>query len=516
MSDRRCLGRDQELSTIFRSIEKSTPDNLQVVGPKLIGKTTLLRTALETLKAKDEWHLVYFDFDTESARSDEDFWVAYATMIDQALRDRDKGNPAAGVIELAPERINSEISTFFDVLGSEKIKLLTVFDHFDRVVQRDISQNTWAKLRHFASEYRDCVTWTGSRRSLSDICFSTEMKGSQFWNVFNPEPLRLSRVDDKAISFWVSDLEQIAAVEEPARKEITNWTGGVPVLLEELCSRLKEQSQPSQGVSKEQVDSIAKQVTDSSENVRAIWLDCDTETQQDLFQASSQPLSESEIGRERADQLSHRGLASRSGGQLKSTCRIMGNYASIYGQQVTNLEQSFRDVESFDENIGKVLLLRLKTIRKRHGELYEYLERAIQGLNEPDLGLVFSRKIRNSALSIIWSFELDEEEKIPKDVADYWLGRVNETWDIFGDIKNRTIPQTASDQLRLLDWLTGTHTFKKMSKCLSKSTLVALNHIHELGNYDNHAPEGEPRSMMFGASHCLSALTILENLTEDQ
>ena len=68
----------------------------------------------------------------------------------------------------------------------------------------------------------------------------------------------------------------------------------------------------------------------------------------------------------------------------------------------------------------------------------------------------------------------------------------------------------------MLEWLTGTPAYKKMSKRLSKSTVVALNHIHELGNYDNHAPEGEPRSVMFGASHCLSALTILENLTEDQ
>ena len=513
MSSVRCLGRDQELSAMLRSIEKPNPDNLQVVGPHRIGKTTLLKRALETLNERDGWYLVYFDFSADSVATDEEFWMSYASLIDQALRD--KGSDLAGVLELDSNSIESMITTLFDELGSENKKLLTVFDHFDRVVQKDISQNVWVKLRSFASEYRNCVIWTGSRQSLSDICFSAEMKGSQFWNVFDPEPIRLSRVDEKAISSWVSDLEQVGAVEEPARKEIVNWTGGVPVFLEELCSRLKEQSEPGQGFTKEQVDSTAEQLTDSSENVRAIWLDCDAETQQDLFHASTQPISESEIGRERADQLSHRGLASRNSGQIKCTCRIMGNYASIYGQQVTNLERSFRDAESFDENIGKVLLLRLRKIRKRHTELHEYVERAIQGITEPDVGLVFCRKIRNSALSTIWSSELNEEGRIPAEVAEYWLGRVNESWDIYKDIKERTKPQTESDQLRMLDWLAGTKTYKKMSKHLSKSTVVALNHIHELGNYDNHPPEGERRSVMFGASHCLSALTILENLTED-
>jgi hypothetical protein len=193
----------------------------------------------------------------------------------------------------------------------------------------------------------------------------------------------------------------------------------------------------------------------------------------------------------------------------------MGKYASVYGQQVTNLERSFRDAESFDENIGKVLLLRLRNIRKRHPELHEYVERAIKSLSEPDVGLVFCRKIRNSALSIIWSSELDEEGRIPKDVAEYWVGRVKEDWDIYKDVKERNKPQTEFDQLKMLDWLTGTKTYRKMSKRLSKSTVVALNHIHELGNYDNHPPEGERRSLMFGVSHCLSALTILENLTEE-
>jgi hypothetical protein len=505
------IGRQKVLAEVLRFLDQPDPVNLTLVGPALIGKTIFLKHTSRMIQQSRDWCVLYFDFAEQIVKNDQEFWHAYSDQLRRALDSA--GSESAGYLSSDSEHPARDVRECFDELGEEDTKLLTVFDHFDRVLQTDISQNTWATLRYLTSEYKNCVTWTASRMTLGEICFSEEVKDSRFPNVFFPDPVSLGCLEKADIDIWLKELEETRTIETPAKKEIENWTGRIPVLLEELCHRLAYKVDHGKTISKEIVDSTASEASDTSQNLRSIWRGCGQETRRDLYLLSQGPIPESQIRRSRANELIRRGVASFEGNKLKASCRMIEHYSAEFGKDETDLERSFRDIESFDENIGKVLLLRLKKIRARHNELHKFVSHCISGLPEPLVVLLMARGIRKSALKAIWRSEFGEGRKIPDEVAIHWLEKTGERFSEI--IDRRELPSNETEQLLMLSWLVGKTPYVRMAKGFTVATYKELEHIQELGNYANHIPEGEQPTVLQAVGLCMSALTILENLTEE-
>ncbi|MDC0979050.1 ATP-binding protein [Gammaproteobacteria bacterium] len=511
MNGSKMIGRQKALDEVLRYLDQPAPLNLTLVGPALIGKTIFLRHVSQLIQQSRGWCVLYFDFAEQEIKSDQEFWQAYSDQLRKVLESAE--SESAEYLSSDSEHPSRDVRDCFDDLSEEGTKLLTVFDHFDKALQTDINQNTWSTLRFLASEYNNCVTWTASRMTIAEICFSEEVKDSRFPNVFFPSPVNIGCLENSDVDLWLKELEETQTIEASAKKEMENWTGGIPVLLEELCHRLSYEVGDDKTISKEIVDSTAFEACETSHNLKSIWRGCGQETRQDLYLLSQGPIPQSQIGGPRANELIRRGLALFEGKKLKASCRMMEHYSAEFGKDETDLERSFRDVESFDENIGKVLLLRLKSIRERHRELYKFVKICLSNLPEPLPVLMMARAIRKSALNVIWRSEFGEGKKIPEDVATHWSEKNGGR--MLAYINRRELPGNETEQLLMLSWLVGGTPYARMAKGVTETTYKELEYIQELGNYANHIPEGEQPTVLRAVGLCVSALAVLENLTEE-
>ena len=278
------LGRAAILRRIEGHLSKASPDHVSVVGPAHYGKSVLLRHVADACKAGSGQYLttVHVDLRHAGIRSDGDFKRRLAEDLKGALQAHRAD--VAEYLDIEDENVHELLDLVFDDLASVPARVLVVFDGFEHVLAgADLTRTLWDQLRSLAQKPSLRLV-AGSRRPLREVCRTEESRTSDFWEIFNPISVRVGALDNQDLEAFMQPLiDAGCTIDGSARKEIANWTGGVPLLVCALLGRLWNVHDETPRLSKPDIDQAAEAVLDEQrELLGALWEDCDVELRADL------------------------------------------------------------------------------------------------------------------------------------------------------------------------------------------------------------------------------------------
>ena len=512
------LGRAALVRRIEGHLLKPSPDHVSVVGPAHYGKSVLLRYLADRHREGSSKYLttVHIDLRRDTPASDGALKRRLAEEIKAALRPHRPD--LSELLAFEDEGVHELLVLVFDDLETSGARILVVLDGADHVLAgAGLTRNLWDQLRSLAQK-TSLGFVTGSRRALRELCRTEESRTSDFWEIFYDTPIRVAALDD---SDWNPFLEPLLAtgrtLDEPARKEIVNWTGGVPLLVCALLHRLWEQFGGTSLLSKPEVDQAAAIVLDDRHELLAeLWDDCDVELRADLgsLAAGEIPLAELSDSRRRA--LESRGFGRISRNRLRGSCRLMQHYAEAQAPALADLNRLFGTAPGFETHIRSLLELRLTQVAgpKVDGDLLNYVGRAVRDVEpDPKLALTWIRSIADRALDLVWHAELPLDRTLSPEWLDEWQrAGVNNMPDDGG-----RLPHGSGRQCSVLRLITGTEKLRRQSRYVTKTTSLLVEHLQSVGSFGQHLKEyPEARiSIGFAAASILAAISLIESLTAD-
>ena len=501
------LGREGLFNELRSHLTKQTPDHMCVVGPPLYGKSVLLNHLASHFKDAGDHYItsVYWDLRHSTPRTDDQFRRRFSARIKGALQSVKP--EFAEYLELDDEGISDLLHLVFEEMDHKGFRFLAVLDGFDHVLAGSgITRNLWDEMRNL-SQMASLRLVTGSRRRLRELCKTEDSRTSDFWEHFYDTPLQVGCFAEHD---WSGFLNPFSArnvrFDGSAQKEFANWTGGVPTLAVALASRLIEDAPTGALLSKPHVDSVATTLLeDRRELIAALWADCEVEIQSDLANLAERDMPLYDVPDHRRRDLELRGFARSFGNKLRSSCRLMAQYAREQAGEVNNLQRLFGNADRFEGNIRSLLELRLAQITEADSRLLGDVKNAVRDLHpEPIQSTTWARSIADRALDLIWEAELPPDRSLP----DEWKF-VGIEFDERGQF-----PSSRGRQCGILRLITGTETHDPVSKCITKTTCMLVDHVHSVGNFGQHK-RGSTMSTSIAAAFCLSAIALCESLSRN-
>jgi Cdc6-like AAA superfamily ATPase len=516
-------GRQKIFEQVCRGLTKPTPDHISVVGPKYFGKTVLAHALAAHFRKTGSPYAVVclWDLRHETPTDDAAFVRSLAKILDTQLLKLghnkyheylDAGAGGKDTIGMIQEVAAS--------LESDRVGVLIILDDFDRLAQETrITKNLWDFLRSLAQR-TNLQFLTTSRKGLRESIPSKESLSSDFWNIFSNKVV-LSPFDQQAIDEVVQPL--IAAgysVDPSAKKEILNWSGGVPILAIGLCRAIMD-SIPAGPVSKPQVDKIAEGFPDTHPGCDVLdtfWDDCDHETQCDIIDLAASHVLES-LPERRRRPLLERGYVVVDGERVRPSCRLVTNHAAKRGHTARDFRDLFRDEISERRAMKAILELKLAQVDTKYTELKEFVRHSINGLSsEGRVALTAIRSVADEALTVAWVSEFPGNVLPAAVSVQLTLG-----WDQGGgglkpaELGNLGNPNT---RRRILSLAAGDQGRRKVTRRISRPTMLLIQHLHRLGDFGQHMPDVPPEQearvdFTFCAVACFAAISLLKRLSED-
>lgn len=509
------FGRKAILQRIKRHLEKTSPDHVSVVGPAYYGKSVLLRHLAKDYRTGSSTYLttVQIDLRHGTPESDGAFKRRFAETIRNALQPYHQ--ELSEWIDIEDEAVHELLGLVFDELNGANERILVVLDGFDYLLAgAGITRNLWDQLRSLA-EKTSLTLVTGSRRELRKLCRTEESRTSDFWGIFNVEPVRVGALDDDD---WGPFLQPLLNTEceldDSARKEIINWTGGVPLLVCALLQELWEQHRGAR-VSKPEIDTAAETILEGrSEILAALWDDCDVDLRADLGELVGGDIPLAQISNDRRRTLEDRGYGRVSRNRVRSSCRLIQRYARQQAPALTNLKRLFGTASGFESHVGSLLELRLKQIAGQDVDsiLKNFVNRAVKEIGDPELAINGVRGIVGRALLLIWQAELPSRRTLPP----HWLAEWKRHMTTLPEDQGR-LPRGAGRQCHVLRLITGTDRVSRQSQYVTKTTSLLVDHLHSVGNFGQHRDQYHETEITIGfaAAVVLASISLVESLTSD-
>lgn len=502
------VGRKAIMERLCSALTKPTPDHLQVIGPRYAGKSVVLHALAQRMQkaGKPYSAVILWDLGHQTPDSDEAFMCG--------LRDQ----LVAGLASVSPQYADylravtgnpyKELAEVFDELKDQGIKVLMLWDGFDKpLAGGKLSRNLWDQLRELASRPSMRLV-TASRRRLHDLIRSADSQTSDFWNIFDPTPVRVECFDEEDIKDAVSRMTDIT-FGSGAQTELLNWSGGFPPLVLSVLNEIDQQGGGG-AIEPTTANQCAEGIIDDlSAIVSALWDDC-PESSKDVFRGTIDAgfVEHAKLSQQTLAHLIEKGFVKKAGARVTSSCRYLEKYLAAQVNDSGSMIRLFGSVESFRANIRPLLERRLAHLPNLDATLKRYIERGIEDLpNYPEVCLSNVRGIVDRALDLIWAAELDGK-KIPSEWFDMWK-RAGETGF---DSWNEQFPTRRGHQIRLLQLMTGTDKSAARAKFVSKSAHVLTNAAHGFGDFGQHI-DGVPvdlGSAFAALSVCIELAAVLD------
>ena len=511
------LGRAALVQCIENHLSKPTPDHVSVVGRKHYGKSVLLRHLANVYRAGSDGYLttVHIDLRHDTPGSDGAFKRRLAAEVKTALRP--ERTQLSEYIDPDDAAVHESLDLVFEELAGEGARILVVLDGFDYALAgTELTRNLWDQLRSLAQ--RTSLRFvTGSRRPLRELCRTEESRTSDFWEIFYDTPVRVTALDD---SDWEPFLQPLLGAgctfDEPARKEIVNWTGGVPLL---VCALLQELWEKHRGaaLSKPEIDHTAEAVLNERREVLAeLWDDCDIELRTDLGTLADGDIPLSDLSGNRRRALEGRGFGRVSKNRLRGSCRLIQRYAKEQAPTLADLTRLLGTPAGFETHVQTFLELRLKQVATPSGDqyLHDFVSRAIEDIGRnPELAINGIRGIAERALMLIWEAELPPDKTLPKEWIDEWTNK-----DQTNLPENQgELPSKLGKQCRVLHLITGSVYTPRQSQYVTKTTYLLVDHLISVGDFGQHRSEFPETDVTvgFAATVVLAAISLIESLMTD-
>jgi hypothetical protein len=363
---------------------------------------------------------------------------------------------------------------------------------------------------------------SGSRTKEGEASIPRHSRTSDFWEIFYDTPIPVDAFSESDWDELIGPLVAAGfAVDGSGRKEIANWSGGIPVLAIALLGKLAESAGPPSSCTKKEVDAIASAMLDERRQLLAeIWEDCDVDLRSDLAELAAKepegvPLFELSDARHRA--LEQRGFGTSSGNRMRASCRLMAKFALQQAPAIANLKRLFGTREGFDANIRGLLEYRLAQVLEGpiDPDLRNLLLSAVRDLEpNPELSLKWVRSIANRALSLIWAAELSPDQRLP----DAWV----EEWKQAGERLQwldggQRLPRRQGPQCNVLRLMTGADSIRPLARFATKPTALLLDSLQSVGDFGQHRDDFRESTVTKGFAACvvLCAIELVESLARD-
>ena len=508
------LGRADLFRRIEQHLLKPQPEHVSVVGPKHYGKSVLLRHLAGTHRTESTGYVTtaYIDLRNDTPTSDGSFMTRLAKDLKAALRT--VRPDLSEYIDLEDEAIYEVLDDFLGEISEAGLRVLVVLDRFDVIARTEFTSTLLSQIRALA-QHASLRLVTGSRHPLRELSRTEESRTSNLWGIFHDPPISVTALNDTDFLGFVRPLEDAGCVvEKSARKEVANWTGGVPVLVCALLRNVWEEYRETR-VAKLEIDRAAEMMLEGrSQLLPDLWDDADVETRGDLSKLSEDVIPLVGLSDSRLRTLEDRGFARVSGNHVQGTCGLMKRYAKAQGPALENMARLFGTVAGFENNIRSMLELRLKQVgRSVDRVLHDYVRRAVTEIDTPELAINGIRGIVERGLVLIWQAELASDKTLPDEWLDEWkhAGLKNLPAD------QGRLPRERGRQCSVLRLITGTDRTRRLSRYVTKTTYLLVDHLQSVGDFGQHRsdfPEAKV-TMGFTAGVVLSAISLVESLTAD-
>ena len=512
------LGRAALVARIERHLLKPSPDHVSVVGPAHYGKSVLLRHLADKHREGSNKYLttVHIDLRRDTPTSDDAFKRRLAREISAALQPLHQD--LSELLAFEDEGIHELLVLVLDDLAKSDARLLVVLDGFDYALAgAGLTRNLWDQLRSLAQK-TSLRFVTGSRRPLRELCRTEESRTSDFWEIFYDTPIRVAALEDADWDAFLQPLVDAGCVvDDSARKEVVNWTGGVPLLVCALLQKLWEQHRGASQLSKREIDRVAGELLGERRELLAeLWDDCGAELRADLgaLVAADIQLTDLSEGRRRA--LESRGFGRILRNRLRYSCRLMQLYAEERAPALADLMRLLGTAAGFEMHIRSLLELRISQVAAPgvDRDLFQSVSNAVRDIDpDPKHALIWIRSIADRALALIWDAELQPDRMLPQEWLDEWR---------YAGVKNLPedegkLPHGSGMQCGVLRLITGTDRIRRQSRHVTKTTSLLVDHLQSVGSFGQHLkdfPEANV-SIGFAASSVVSAISLVESLTAD-
>ena len=510
------LGRAALMRRIENHLLKPTPDHVSVVGPAHYGKSVLLKHLASAYGGGSSGYVAaaYVDLRHGTPTSDKDFMRRFAEEIKTVLQP--VRPHLSDLIDLEDESLHEVLGLVFEDLEKTGGRVLVVLDGFDYALAgTGLTRDLWDQLRALAQRISLRLV-TGSRRPLRELCRTEESRTSDFWEIFYDTPLRVMALHDADVTAFLQPLREGGCeFDESARKEVTNWTGGVPLLLCALLQRLWAEHRDAH-LSKPEIDEAAeKLLAERRQLLDALWDDCDGELHADLGVLSDQDIPLTDLSDRRRHAMEERGFGRVSGNRLRSTCRLMQRYAQAQAPALADLSRLLGTPAGFETHVRSLLELRLAqvSVDTSDDDLRAFVKNAIRDLAPvPARALVWVRSIANRGLKLVWEAELLPDRTLPVEWRDEW----DKTGVNYPDDQGK-LPRSPGAQCNILRLATGTERTSRQVTYITKTTYLLLDHLLSVGDFGQHRDDFPQTAVTvgFAASVVFGAISLIESLTED-
>jgi hypothetical protein len=507
------IGREALVSNVVRRLIKPTPDHVQVVGPRLYGKSVILRHLDQNATVIERFPIrLYWDIGHNVPANNDVFLAAIASRLVDALKSQ--SFEISELVGSPGDRAFDWIHMTVDLLRDEDIDVLIILDGIDKVLLNPaINRTLWDQLRSLGDEFGNLTFVTGSRIPLIELCMTEDAQTSHFWNLFTA-PIKVGAFDSRDLSVLHEQFTSLGyKMDQAGATELTNWTGSIPPLVIGMYEYLSDDViQAGSTINNTIVNELAQGfLADREDLLKVLLRDCSPDGRNILRRLAVGPLSESAIDRSTKKELQDRGLLDVSGRAPKIGSRLVEHYAQNVLRSVENIRREFGDRENFDTNFRDLLELRLGQCTALDNDLRSSVRRMLRDYAEPAAVFMAARDVVDRALDVVWNLELGPTREIPRDWTDYWLSR-----GVRIIPTDKTLPTERGHQVRLLDLMTGNREGEKVSSVVTKSSQILISFIHDAGNYGNHRT-GDSREISKPAASavCHSAVELCLSIEDD-
>jgi hypothetical protein len=480
------LGRVAILQRMMAALTKTTPDHLQVVGPRFAGKTVLLNELASRLRQMGSPYtaVVVWDLGHQTPGTDALFMQRLARELSVALRTSHPDY--AEHLRSNQDNPYQDIAEVLNALKEEGAKVLAIMDGFDKPLSNgQLTRNLWDKLRELALSTSLRIV-TASRRTLRELIRHPDAQTSDFWNIFDPTPVRVGCFDESDLTSVLAKMPELQ-LAAGAQTELWNASNGFPVLVLGVLNAVYD-TVKSGVVSPEAMRAACDSAYSTlRDELDTLWIDC-APSCHDLMRRVLEEGFVAKTGIKVADAetLTERGFVQSVANKLQRPSRLLVRYIGEQPDEESALVRLFGHADTYRKNFKGVLERRIVQLNGIDSTLKRYLERGAEDLpDHPEVFLSNVRGIVNQAFELIWRGEL-ADKRIPSKWMSIWKRndeRVVYEWET-------TFPQ-GGHRVRLLNLMTGTDKSAPCAKYVTKGTFVLMNAVHAFGDFGQHQ-EGAP------------------------
>ena len=233
----RFFGRKQEIRQILNRLLSSAHESTSIVGERRIGKTSLLlylahpKVADSLGLTPDKFCLVYVDFQGLTDITPQRFWQRVLKKMVRSVCD---SSLVPAIQKLSEQEAFDlfDLEDLFQAVMDKGLTTVLFMDEFEYVTQNpNFKSDFFGGLRTLAI-HNGVALIPSTRRELVDLCYSDEIKGSPFFNIFANvilRPFTRPEVDELLEGYST----QGEALLTPAERDLI-WSlgGGYPFFVQ--------------------------------------------------------------------------------------------------------------------------------------------------------------------------------------------------------------------------------------------------------------------------------------------